>query len=66
MTPQDADRFGLHDGQIVKARVPGERGLVFDNVLVRVSERFALDFHLDTDDANAAGLDNGSLVEIVP
>ncbi len=66
MTPDDAERFGLHDGQIVKVRVTGERGLVFDNVLVRVSGSFALDFHLDTDDANAAGLGNGSLVEIIP
>jgi putative phosphotransacetylase len=66
MTPADAERFGLSDGQIVRARVKGERGLVFDNVLIRVSDRFALDFHLDTDDANAAGLDNGSLVEIIP
>lgn len=65
MTPADAERFGVGDGQIVRARVTGERGLVFDNVLVRVSDRFALDFHLDTDDANAAGLKNGSLVEII-
>jgi putative phosphotransacetylase len=65
MTPSDAERFGLCDGQIVRARVLGERGLVFDNVLIRVSDSFALDFHLDTDDANAAGLENGSLVEII-
>lgn len=65
MTPADAERFGVVDAQIVRARVKGERGLVFDNVLVRVSDRFALDFHLDTDDANAAGLENGSLVEII-
>jgi putative phosphotransacetylase len=65
MTPTDAKRFGLADGQIVRARVTGYRGLVFDNVLVRVRETFALDFHLDTDDASAAGLDNGSLVEII-
>jgi len=66
MTPGDAERFGLRDGQIVRVRVTGERGLVFDNVLVRVSDRFALDFHVDTDDANAAGLENESLVEIIP
>jgi putative phosphotransacetylase len=66
MTPADAERLGVCDGQIVRARVTGERGLVFDNVLVRVSDSFALDFHLDTDDANAAGLENGSLVEIIP
>lgn len=66
MTPEDALRFGLHDGQLVRARVAGDRGLVFDNVLVRVSDRFALDFHLDTDDANSAGLDNGCFVELIP
>jgi putative phosphotransacetylase len=66
MTPADAERFGLRDGQIVRARAGGVRGLVFDNVLVRVSDRFALDFHLDTDDASAAGLENGSLVEVIP
>jgi putative phosphotransacetylase len=66
MAPADAERFGLRDAQVVKARVTGPRGLVFDNVVVRVSKTFALDFHLDTDDASAAGLINGSLVEIVP
>ena len=66
MHPDDAARFGLTKGQIVRARSTGPRALTLENVLVRVSEVFALDFHLDTDDANAAGLENGSLVEILP
>ncbi|HOB22850.1 MAG: phosphate propanoyltransferase [Firmicutes bacterium] len=66
MTPADAERLGLKDKQLVSVRVKeGERALTFDEVLVRVSEKFALDFHVDTDEANAAGLKNGQLVEII-
>ncbi len=66
MTPADAARLGLADGEVVRARVGGPSGLTFDNVLIRVSDGYALDFHLDTDDANAAGLQTGDLVEIIP
>jgi len=66
MAVADGVRFGLTDGQVVRVRAAGPAGLTFENVLVRVSDRYALDFHLDTDDANAAGLENGDLVEIIP
>jgi putative phosphotransacetylase len=66
MSEVDASRFGLSDGQVVKAQTAGPRAVTFGNVLVRASNRFALDFHLDTDDANAAGLETGSFVEILP
>lgn len=66
MTAADGARFGLTDGQAVRVRVEGPSGLTFDNVVVRVNDRYALDFHLDTDDANAAGLQTGDLVEILP
>jgi putative phosphotransacetylase len=39
--------------------------LIFDDVLIRVSEKFALEFHVDTDEANAALLNNGDLVWII-
>ena len=65
MSPLDAKRFGLTNGQIVRARVGGARGLIFENVRVRVSERFVLDFHIDTDDASAAGVVTGDLAEIL-
>jgi putative phosphotransacetylase len=66
MTEADGERFGLTDGQNVRIRAGGQAGLTFDHVVVRVSDRYALDFHLDTDDANAAGLQSGDLVEIIP
>jgi propanediol utilization protein len=65
MTPDDARRFRVTDGQVVGARIGGVRALVFEQVLIRVSSTFVLDFHLDTDDANAAGVDSGSFAEIV-
>jgi putative phosphotransacetylase len=66
MSQGDAARFGLVDGQIVKARSGGPTSVVFENVLVRASDSFVLDFHLDTDDANAAGLSTGSVIEVMP
>ncbi len=60
MHPDDAERFGVKDKDWVMVRVGGERGIIFDDVLVRVSETYQLDMHLDTDEANAADLGPGA------
>jgi len=65
MTPEDAEKIGVKDKEIVKVKVGGERGLIFDQVLCRVHETFKLDMHLDTDEANAAKVQNGDLVELI-
>lgn len=73
MSPQDARRFGVYDGaRVMVARVEKRtlqanesRRVVFDNVLIRVHPTFVLDFHIDTDEANAAGLKNGDEVVII-
>jgi acetate kinase len=62
MHPTDARRFGLQDKNVIRVRVDGDRELTFGDVLVRVSDQYALDMHLDTDEANAAGLNNDSVV----
>lgn len=54
MTPADAERFGVADKQIVKVALDTARPLVFDDVVVRVSPKFALAMHIDTDECNAA------------
>ena len=55
MTPADAERFGVRDKQIVRVRLDGEgRNTVYGDVVVRVSPKFALAMHIDTDEANAA------------
>lgn len=65
MTPEDAERLGVKDGQMVKVEVEGPRALTFKEVIIRVREDFALDFHVDTDEANAAGLNNGDVVKVI-
>lgn len=62
---KEAAAFGLKDMDRVSVKTGGVKSVVFNNVLVRVSDKFALDFHIDTDEANAAGLKNGDMVEIV-
>ncbi|THF78453.1 phosphate propanoyltransferase [Cohnella fermenti] len=61
----DAERWGIADKQLLKVRVGGERGLVFENVIARVSPDFALDMHIDTDEGNAAGVSTGDFGEII-
>ncbi|NBG88509.1 phosphate propanoyltransferase [Isachenkonia alkalipeptolytica] len=65
MHTSDAERFNVVDKQKVKVRTSGERAVVFENVLVRVSPKYALEMHLDTDEGNAANLKNGVLVEMI-
>jgi propanediol utilization protein len=60
MSPDDAARFGVKDKDWVMVRVGGERGIIYDDVLVRVHKDYRLDMHLDTDEANAADLHPGS------
>lgn len=64
-TPEDAARFGVTDKQKVWVQVSGPRGLVFSDVLVRVSKDFATELHLDLDEGNAASIKNGDRVQIL-
>lgn len=59
MTPEDAARFGVKDGQYVKTQIEGLRGAILCNVLVRVSDKYALEMHIDVEEANALGVKNG-------
>ncbi|MEK0315939.1 phosphate propanoyltransferase [Cohnella sp. 56] len=61
----DAERLGVADKQLLKVRVGGERGVVFENVIARVSPSFALDMHIDTDEGNAAGVSTGDYGELL-
>lgn len=56
--------FGCRDGERVSVKAGGPRGLIFNEVLVRVSDKFSLEMHIDIDEANAAGLKNGDFVEL--
>ena len=65
MTPEDADRMGVKDKQIVKLQVYTGRPLVFEDVLVRVHKDYATYVHLDYDEANACGFQKGDLGRIL-
>ena len=54
MRPEEAEALGVTNGQIVKVRVNSARSLIFDGVVCRVSDKFALAMHIDTDECNAA------------
>ena len=62
MNEADAACYGVGDGDRMAVQAKGPRGVTFENVLVRVSPNFRLEFHIDTDEANAAGLNNGDWV----
>lgn len=58
MTPQDAMTFGVKDKQVVAVKIlsPQQRNTILGDVIVRVRQDFALAMHIDTDEANAVGL----------
>lgn len=66
-TVADAERMGLENGQIVSVEIPtaNERSLTFGDVVVRVSDSYALAMHIDTDESNAAGMAPNSIGIII-
>jgi acetate kinase len=59
LNPGEAAELGLQDRDVVRVKVEGPRSLVFGDVLVRVKDRYKLEMHLDTDEANAAEITEG-------
>ena len=65
-TPADAEQLGVKNGDIVSVKVDTDgRSLVFGDVVVRVSDSYALAMHIDTDESNAAGCGREQYGEIV-
>lgn len=65
ISPQDAKRFNIEDKEVVKLKIEGERALIFDEVVVRVSPNFNTAVHIDYDEANACGFVNGTRATII-
>ena len=65
MSEEEGRAFGLKDGDYVTVEVNGERRTTFYDVQVRVNKAFRLEMHIDTDDANAAGIGNGFKVKVI-
>lgn len=65
MTPRQAEAMGVRDKEIVEVETFGERHGVLGDVLIRVSDRFSLEMHVDVDEANACALTNQDYVLIL-
>lgn len=63
--PAEAEPLGLKNGCFVKVQSSGERAVIFDNVLVRTHPGWLAEVHLDTDEANAAGLKTGDTLRVI-
>ena len=66
LTPREAAHFAVTDKQVVKLQTFTSRPAVFEDVLVRVSPDYAPAVHLDYDEANACGFQNGDWGRILP
>lgn len=64
LTPETADRLGVKDKQSVRIKTFGSRPLIFDDTIVRVSDKFSDAVHIDYDEANALGFSNSSFAII--
>ncbi len=65
-TPEDAEYFGVKDKQILQVKIDSpDRSLIFGDVVARVKPNYALEMHIDVDEANAAGIGNMTPVTII-
>lgn len=65
MSPKDAMDAGVHDKDVVSVKADNARGTIFNHVKIRVHDSFTLEMHIDTDEANAAGIATGNTVTIL-
>ncbi len=63
--PNELEKYGLQNGELVCVRISGEKAGILENVHLKVQDTAALRLHLDTDDANAFGLKNDDVVEVL-
>ena len=65
VTPEDAEKYGLKDKQIVSVKVDGPRAVIFGETVVRVSPKFRTRMHVDFDESNAAALTPDATGEVI-
>ena len=65
MSLDEAKAFGVVDGEYADVELSGERRTLFYDVQIRAHKDFRLEMHIDTDDANAAGVGNGFKAKLI-
>lgn len=64
MSPNEANKFGVREKQMVSVEVSGKRALIYKNVIIRINPNFKLAFQIDTDEANAGDVETGDKGEL--
>lgn len=64
MNPEDAEFYGVKQGDLMKLRVGGDAAVTFEKVHVRIDKTVVLNVHMDTDEANACGLHKAKDIEL--
>src|SRR5699024_7521064 len=59
VSPEDAEKMNIRNNEIVQVKVFGERPLIFDDVIIRISKNYRTFMHIDFDEANACGFKKG-------
>lgn len=65
VSPDDAERLHVENKEIVQVKIFGDRSLIFDEVVIRVSPKYRTYMHIDFDEANACGFKKGTLAKII-
>lgn len=65
ITPTEVHQFGFDGLKHVNVRVPGDKGGILYNVALKISDNYAFEMHIDTDDANAHLISSGDVLEII-
>lgn len=65
MSTKDLFKLGFENNEIVKVKIGGEKGGILDNVYVKAGDKYVLELHLDTDDANAHLINSGDICEVI-
>lgn len=65
LPPQEAKKIGLSNDDLVNVKVSGDRSLVFSNIVVRIEDTFSPSVHIDTDEANSAGISANATGELI-
>lgn len=65
ISADESARYGIQTGDRLRIKTKGSRPVIFEDVIVRAGNDHRMEFHLDTDEANAAGVKNGDLAEII-
>ncbi len=64
MNPEDAEFYGVKQGDSMKLRVGGDAAVTFEKIRVRIDKSVLLNVHMDTDEANACGLHKAKDIEL--